>query len=367
MRRLWCLLALALALLSAPFAAPLQAQDLLRARAYYAVPLYARAAPTSVAVGVLLPQTEVVVEARSPDARLLLVRAADGTRGWAERGRLALPDALDVYALPISFEEMFVPPPAPADYRTIDLFAYPIVPTNLGRAHEIYQRGQALGRDPRVVSKVGDCISDNEHFLSPFGLGRYNLGRYSDLQGVVNHFHASLALTSLAAYNGLVTDAVLDPLFANPLACQEGESPLRCEYRVHNPSVAVIMFGAQDMLFVSAEDFERNLRQIVHESVQAGVVPILSTFPGNLAHWERAVQYNQIVVRVALDYDVPLMNFWRALYALPNRGLNADGRHLSLPLTTSGDLSEANLQRGYPLRNLVTLQALDAVWRGAMQ
>ena len=367
MRRLQRLIALFAVLLLATPAASLHAQDPFHARAYYAVPLYARADPTSAAVGVLLPQTDVVVEARSPDARLLLVRAADGTRGWAERGRLALPDAPDVYTLPVSFEEMFIPPAAPADYRAIDLFAYPVVPANLGRARAIYQRGQSLGRDPHAVSKVGDCISDNEHFLSPFALGNYNLGRYTYLQDVVSHFRTSLGFTSLAAYNGLVTDAVLDPVFANPLACQEGESPLRCEYRVHNPSVAVIMFGAQDMLFTPPDAFERNLRRIVHESIQAGVVPILSTFPGNLAHWDTAVQYNQIVVRVALDYDVPLMNFWRALYDLPNRGLNADGRHLSLPLTTSGDLSDANLQRGYPLRNLVTLQALDAVWRGALR
>ena len=366
MRRLFRLIVLFAVLLSAAPVAPLHAQDLIHARAYYAVPLYARADPTSPAIGVLLPQTDVVIEARSPDAALLLVRAADGTRGWAERGRLALPDAPDVYTLPVSFEEMFIPPESSSAYRAIDLFAYPVVPVNLGRAREIYRRGQALGRNPHVVSKVGDCISDNAHFLSPFGLGNYNLGRYGYLQDVINHFGESLAFTSLAAYNGLVTPAVLDPVFANPLACQPGETPLRCEYRVHNPSVAVIMFGAQDMLFVSPQDFERNLRRIVHESIQAGVVPILSTFPGNLEHWETAVQYNQIVVQVALDYNVPLMNFWRALYGLPNRGLNTDGRHLSLPLTTSGDLSDANLQRGYPLRNLVTLQALDAVWRATM-
>ena len=367
MRRLFRLIALSVVVLLAAPTAPLHAQALIRARAYYAVPLYARADSTSAPVGVLLPQTEVVVEARNPSAELLLVRSANGVRGWAELHRLALGAALDVYALPVSFEELFIPPAAPSAYRNIDLFAYPIVPVNMGRAREIYQRGRALGRDPRVVSKVGDCISDNEHFLSPFALGNYNLGRYTDLQPVVSHFSPSLSLTSLAAYNGLVTDAVLDPVFANPLACREGESPLRCEYRVHNPSVAVIMFGAQDMLFTPPNAFERNLRQIVHESIQAGVVPILSTFPGNLAHWETAVQYNQIVVRVALDYDVPLMNFWRALYDLPNRGLNADGRHLSLPLTSSGDLSDANLQRGYPLRNLVTLQALNAVWRAVTQ
>ena len=249
----------------------------------------------------------------------------------------------------------------------IDLEAVPVIPEIDEGVLALYEAALDAGRDPHAFAKVGDCISDNQHFLSPFGRSRYNLGEFAYLQAVVDHFGASLALDSLAAYDGLVTSAVLDPAFANPLACQPGESPLRCEYRVHRPSVAVIMFGAQDLLFTPAEQFERNLRQIVHETIQAGVIPLLSTFPGNLALWEQSIKYNQIVVRVALDYEVPLMNLWLALEALPNHGLNEDGRHLSLPFTDSGDLAPANLQRGYPLRNLVTLQALDAVWRAAMQ
>jgi len=128
----------------------------------------------------------------------------------------------------------------------------------------------------------------------------------------------------------------------------------------------MIMFGAQDVLFTSAPDFDRNLRQIVHETIQAGVIPVLSTFPGNLALWEKSIQYNQIVIQIALDYQIPLLNLWRALEDLPNDGLNDDGRHLSHPITTAGDLSLPNLERGYPQRNLVTLQTLDTVWRGAM-
>jgi len=62
-------------------------------------------------------------------------------------------------------------------------------------------------------------------------------------------------------------------------------------------------------------------------------------------------------------YDVPLMNLFRALEPLPNHGLTSDGRHLTPPITHPADLSAANLSQGYPLRNLLTLQALDAVWR----
>ena len=39
----------------------------------------------------------------------------------------------------------------------------------MGRARAIYENGRILGASARTVAKVGDCISDNQHFLSPFG------------------------------------------------------------------------------------------------------------------------------------------------------------------------------------------------------
>lgn len=345
------------------------AQDTIQGLAPYAVTVYSRADRNSPIVGVLIPQAKVVLEARNADTNWVLGHSTDGTtRGWIEQRFLTLPPDTNIPALLFSNEAMFVPPPSNLQtvYNTVDLSAYPIIPIDMGRAREIYERGRMLGQDRQVVSKVGDCITDNVNFLSAFGTGDYNLGSYAGLQTTINQFNVSLAYPSLAAYDGLVTTAVLDPLFANPNVCQPGETPLRCEFRAHQPSVAIIMFGAQDLLFTSPEDFDQYLRRIVHETIQAGIIPIVSTFPGNLERWDQAIRYNQIVVQVALDYDVPLMNLWRALYGLPNYGLNADGRHLSLPITYSTDLSPGNLQRGYPMRNLVTLQTLDAVWRGAM-
>jgi len=96
------------------------------------------------------------------------------------------------------------------------------------------------------------------------------------------------------------------------------------------------MFGAQDVLFTNDEDFDLSLRHIVHETIQAGVIPILSTFPGNVERWDQSVAYNQIVVQIAVDYQIPLINLWLALDSLPGHGLNTDGRHLSVPITSAG-------------------------------
>jgi len=110
------------------------------------------------------------------------------------------------------------------------------------------------------------------------------------------------------------------------------------------------------------------MRQVVQETIDAGVIPILSTFPGNLGFWNHTILYNQIVVRIALDNDIPLINLWLALEALPNHGLEPDGFHLGeTPYGTACVLTDPYLQNGFPVRNLVTMQTLDAVWRGAMQ
>ena len=345
-------------------------QSTVQALTHYALTVYSGPNRSDSIIGVLNPRAKVILEARSADTSWVLGRSTDGLlRGWVESRYLELSEEANVAKLLVSTEIMFASTTTRsiAGYDTIDLTNYPVIPVDMGRAHAIYARGLMHGMDSHTISKVGDCISDNRHFLSPFGWADYQLGDYFQLQSVVDHFSESLAQDSLAAYDGLVTTAVLDPVFANPLACLPGETPLRCEYRVRGGSVAIIMFGAQDLLFTEANAFDRNLRRVVHETIEAGVVPILSTFPGNTQMWNQTIMYNQIVVQVALDYEIPLMNLWLALEELPNHGLSADGRHLSIPITASGDLSGKNLQRGYPLRNLVTLQTLDAVWREVIQ
>lgn len=346
-----------------------EAQSGFQALTHYAVTIYSVPDRSAHIVGVLAPEAKVILETRDAAATWVLGRSIDGmVRGWMETRYLDIGSEVNIASLLVSNEELFVPPDAPpiASYLQIDLDEYPIIPTNLGRAHQIYEQGRILGNQPNIVTRIGDCISESERFLYPFGWKQYNLGPHIHLQGVIDHFSVSLSTNSLAAYDGLVTNAALDPIFANPLVCLPGESPLRCEYRVHQPAAAVIMFGAQDLLFTPADQFDRNLRQIIHETIQAGVVPILSTFPGNLSLWQQSIQYNQIVIQIANDYQIPLINLWRALEPLPNYGLNEDGRHLSLPITSAGDLTPENLSRGYPMRNLVTLQTLDIVWREAM-
>ena len=71
------------------------------------------------------------------------------------------------------------------------------------------------------------------------------------------------------------------------------------------------------------------MRQIIEYSLEQGVVPILATKGDNL---EGDHSINAEIAEIAVEYDIPLWNFWAALQPLPNQGHSTelnDGFHLS--------------------------------------
>jgi lysophospholipase L1-like esterase len=136
-----------------------------------------------------------------------------------------------------------------------------------------------------------------------------------------------------------------------------------CEFRVSKPSIAIIMFGTNDVNATDLPTYDFYLRSIISQTLDAGVIPILNTFPTRPENVEKTKQLNQIVVKVAQDYAIPLVNLNRALGELPNDGVDPnDTTHLSTPADKAVDVfTPANLQYGFTMRNLVTLQALDEV------
>jgi hypothetical protein len=269
------------------------------------------------------------------------------------------------------------PTPTATPFPTVSstpvaLSGFPIVSGITGHAHEIYLRGQELGNEPNVIAKVGDSLTDNIYFLYPIGDGNYDLHSYDYLQPVVSFFVGGMARTgnsfgnlSLAAKGGWNSDSLVDIDSADRM-CDEGLTPVQCEYIFSKPSVAIIMIGTNDGEWkVSDGSYQANLSRVVETSIEMGVIPVLSTIPWN--KYRDPAPYNAVIITVARTYDVPLVDFYSVVDRLPNRGVGDDGVHLSIPPGgESGDFSSYNLQFGYTMRNLVTLQALDAVWRQAM-
>jgi hypothetical protein len=234
-----------------------------------------------------------------------------------------------------------------------------VLPQVSERAREIYRHGLALGNNPQAFSKVGDSLSVTPFFLASFDDPRsYRLGsRYAGLQDAIDYFAGSFARPSQAAHIGWTTTAVLDPLRANRHACQRGESPLACEYRLNRPSLAFISLGTNGDWLTDAE-YERGLRQIITSSVESGIVPILATKADDLD----GGRFNPIIRRLAGEYQVPLWDYRLAVEGLPNHGLQADGARPQWAPSYFDDPSR--IWSGWQLRNLTALQALDRVWRG---
>lgn len=237
---------------------------------------------------------------------------------------------------------------APEDWEN-----WPVIPRISSRAVEIYQIGLSKGTSPRSFSKVGDCETITEWFLADFDKGSkfYDLGGYQHLQEVLDYYEGSYERLGVAAQRGFTAASVMNPYWRNTEICEKTETPLACEFRLHNPSLAIIMVGTNDA--VKPASFEKNLRAVIEASIQEGVVPLLTTKADNL---EGDHRINFTVAKLAYEYDLPMWNFWRSLQDLPNHGLQEDGAHLTWG---PNDFSEpTNLLKAWPVRNLTALQVL---------
>lgn len=324
------------------------------------VPLRLRAGPgLDFAVLDLLPDgTPLAITGRNTDASWLEVRTLDQYRsGW-------------VYA----------------DYVTafinVDNLPENIGPLNFAglisgisdHSRQIYRRGQAIGRRANVFAKVGDSITASYHMFQPIGEQHYALDAFDYLQPAIEYFasaevgQGNNAFThqSVAAGVGWTAAAALLPNFADPAQCLPGETPLVCEYRLINPAFALIMFGTNDVGYVPENDYQHNLERLVQISIDAGVVPVLSTIPPRVGYDEQVVRFNQIIRDIALQHDIPLWDYHYAMAAYRQTSLTFDGVHPSLPARGHDDVAvfkPDNLPYGYVLRNLSALHVLDALWK----
>jgi hypothetical protein len=248
----------------------------------------------------------------------------------------------------------------------------PIIPNVSETTRLIYQRGMELGRDPHAFSKVGDCQVATDFFLVAFDSSGsyYKLGEYIYLQETIDWFSGSFARRSKSMRDAMRAESLFSSLFADPKECQPGEGPLACEYRLHNPSIAIISMEQTWGRNIDLEKYTRYMRQAIEYSISQGIVTILATKADNL---EGDNQINRIIAQLAWEYDIPLWNFWAAVQPLPYHGLisntpsgEADMYHLTAGIYYDLSLS-GNQRTGWTLRNLTALQSLDAVWRGVSE
>jgi hypothetical protein len=231
----------------------------------------------------------------------------------------------------------------------------------------VYQYGQQLGNNPYAFAKIGDCEAAFPVFLQDFDLGNYNLGAYQYLDVVLNRFAGSFLHVGEAADGGMSSSALLNPIWADPNACNPGESPLACEYRGQRPSVALIMVRTLDRNAISNGQYQYELTQIVQYSLSQGVIPVLSTMPYWGPNNPDTTLINDAIRQVAAENNIPLWDFWLTSEQLPNRGVTQDYHIADPAYTRSAFFDTDSLQMAVTRRNLEALEVLHAILTQAMQ
>jgi hypothetical protein len=244
--------------------------------------------------------------------------------------------------------------PLPADFWQ----KLPIIPLEISdHVREIYHLGLTRGNNSHIFSRIGDCASAAPDFLVGFD-SKYNLGAYTDLQPAIDYFKGSFQRPRLAAKNGLNTAGLLTTLWTGSL-CLSKETLLDCQYRLDHPAFAIISVGTNESYYVhhTPGAFETNLRTIIEDTMTQGIIPILGTKADDI---EGDNSINATIAQLAMEYKLPLWNFWQAAQPLPNHGL-ADASHLtSVSYLNFTDFSiPHSLEYGMQVRNLTALEMLN--------
>jgi hypothetical protein len=246
------------------------------------------------------------------------------------------------------------------------LYAEPVIPEISEAMHAVYELGLALGNRSNVVTKVGDSLTADPLYLNPMSRGDHVLGPYDYLEDTISFFGASVAELSVAARVGMASYVAFDPMWADPYICDLGETPLECEFRLKQPSIALIMFGGNDVRHTNVEGYTHNMRDIIELCLERGIIPVLSTFVflPDASLGDRSAAFNLALIDLAHEYEIPLINLWSAAQVIPGLGLEGDGVHMThsgfryLKFDTGHEA-----WYGVPLRNLLTLVMLDELRR----
>lgn len=347
-----------------PFGRPVATQVTVEPALVVTVPLTTTAVPAATPISTttnhtLLPGESLSYLAQIYDVALEDIIAVNGITDADQvfAGQvLAIPVVADVETV-VADNQIITKPAFVAINGLPDSNFIILSPAAVQRARAIYARGQELGRNPNAYAKIGDSTTENPFFMARFDDGQYNLGDYAYLQDVIDKYRGSHARDSVAVRVGLHSWTIFDPAWADKAVCGPAETPIECEFRLHNPSVVFLRLGSNDA--GAPQLFDESIRQIVEYAIDQGVIPIIGTKADRV---EGSNENNDILRQIAVDYQLPLWEFDLVAGTVADRGLDVDGVHMSSFYAHDYTLPEA-LQRGHALHNLSALMMLDTLWK----
>jgi len=223
---------------------------------------------------------------------------------------------------------------------------WPIIPQTVSNAMvEVYQRGLKLGNDDHAFSILGDCHSLPDVFMGVYDRDPEVVAELdSDLRETVNHFQGSFDRYSPTVREGATEGALLWWRWNlnEEGYCENGEMPIDCELRYQKPIITFVHVGTH-WESRSMEYF----RTIIEQLLEQGSVPIIVFKADNREIDERV---NENFAKLAVEYELPVWNFWASVQDLPNHGLPED---------TQMEMTEA----AYAVHRRDGLVVLDTVYR----
>lgn len=229
----------------------------------------------------------------------------------------------------------------------------PLITVYEDHLRQVYVRGQTRGLHDNFLLSVGDSNTVSSYYLMPLVTNRVTLNStdqsYLDdgnFDWVIEYYGESFLHRGQGAQLGYNTLSIMDPIWADPEWCVARETPLACDFRYTQPFAMHIMFGVNDLRVLTTELYETSLRNIIEYSLSQDAIPVLSTFAYSTTgrNRDKALVMNAVIVRLAQEYRIPLVNLWRSTQTLPQNGIGRDNVHLSLA--------------GYNERNRLTLLLL---------
>jgi hypothetical protein len=260
----------------------------------------------------------------------------------------------------------------------------PVTASVIAKIRLIIDAGAKAGRHIARFIKIGDSITtsgaeSHSQPLSPFLCQcicpdytpedkawdfRRNLDIHKDKLFLSLNFFlndsmpdgvSSFNRASAAAAVGMVADWAVT---GNP-------SPLRKEIDAVNPQFAIIMYGANDVggygsMHNIMSTYMRGVRRIVDSCITSGIVPILTATCPRVDKMEYTLAMSYLIRALAQQYQIPFIDYYRAMMPLPEYGLRDDGVHPNyMDYNKSCWFTPDGLTYGYNLRNLLTLETLS--------
>jgi hypothetical protein len=205
---------------------------------------------------------------------------------------------------------------------------WPVMPLAVSETlRQAYQNAVDKGTiDPHAFSVLGDCQGEAYAFLGIFDSDPAAVASMSaDSQALVKQFTGSFNRYNPAAKSGSSAGSLLYPPWNDNKEgkCVTGETPVDCELRTHRPSIVFIQLGTH---FETPTRNYAYMSTIIEKVKKTGAVAVIVTKADNL---ELDEFVNQNIADLAVQYDLPLWNFWSSVQVLPSKGLQPDGMHLT--------------------------------------